>query len=78
MFDGRYTFNVAIAELMTLSNILGIKSHDCHVTGSVEYHEALCSLCIMLCPMAPSLSRELWQGDIDQIHSTQLTAVSFM
>ena len=51
------TFNVAVAELMTFSNVI---RDSPHLMGSHDYHEALCTLCTLLAPMAPHLASEMW------------------
>ena len=64
-------FNVAVAELMKLSN--GIRQHldmqtdkaaatnDPYSSSSMAVVEATRALLIMLCPMAPHISAELWE-----------------
>ena len=56
----KHTFNVAVAELMTLTNVL--KEHPVLVP-SLEYHLALRTLLLLLSPMAPHITSELWEGE---------------
>ena len=58
-FDHRHTFNVAVSELMTLSNTLRERGT---LRGTAEYHTALEILCLLLAPMAPHISSQLWEG----------------
>jgi leucyl-tRNA synthetase len=53
-----HAFNVAIAELMKLSNVLS----ECTLEqkSTITYYQALRSLILMLAPIAPHLSAELW------------------
>ena len=69
-FEQRHTFNVAVAELMALSNTLkerreegrGRREEGREGKGRREYHKALETLCTLLAPMAPHISSELWEG----------------
>ena len=54
-----HTYNVAIAELMTFFNQL--KRFRSEFLGSSIYHEGLLTLCILLAPMAPHITSELWE-----------------
>lgn len=56
--DQNQSFNVAIAELMKLSNYLGDVKH---LNGSRAYHEALQSLVTMLAPLAPHSAAEMFE-----------------
>ena len=58
-FQQRYTFNVAVSKLMTLSNTL--RDHK-ELRGSLEYHCALEAMCLLLAPMAPHITSQLWEG----------------
>ncbi|TDH67007.1 hypothetical protein CCR75_006322 [Bremia lactucae] len=53
------SFNVAIAELMKLSNLLGERRTQ--LKGSVAYKEALEALVQMLAPLAPHNAAEMFQ-----------------
>ncbi len=57
---GTNTFNVAIAELMKLSNTLT----DCSpaTKTSATYYQGVRCLLLMLAPMAPHISAELWEA----------------
>ncbi len=57
--EGRYTLNTALPELMILSNVLRDHTSSCH---TLPYHEALSTLVLLLSPMAPHVSAELWEG----------------
>ena len=57
--EHRHAFNVAVAELMILSNFLKERRE---MRGGREYHLALETLCLLLAPMAPHISSELWTG----------------
>jgi len=59
----RYQFNTAISSLMKLTNTLA--DYKSNVI-SATYKEALLSLILMLFPMAPHISSELWE----LLHST--------
>ena len=52
------TFNVAVAELMTFSNVI---KDSPQLIGSCDYHEALCAMCTLLAPMAPHIASEMWE-----------------
>ncbi len=54
-----FRFNTAVAELMTLQNALS-KLRD-ELQGSDEWREAARSMLLLLAPIAPHLSEELWQ-----------------
>lgn len=58
-FQQRYTFNVAVSKLMTLSNTL---RDNKDLRGSLEYHCALEAMCLLLAPMAPHITSQLWEG----------------
>eukprot|EP00808_Paulinella_micropora_P006447 g60363.t1 len=56
-----HLFNVAVAQLMTLSNSLKeLASQDHKLLHSPVYSRTLETLIIMLAPMAPHISAELW------------------
>ncbi|KAJ7322586.1 hypothetical protein JRQ81_018873 [Phrynocephalus forsythii] len=56
-----YTFNSALIHLMGLSNILSQASKGV-ILHSAEYEDALATLSIMLAPMAPHITSEIWKG----------------
>ncbi|XP_033109987.1 probable leucine--tRNA ligase, mitochondrial isoform X2 [Anneissia japonica] len=56
-----HMLSVAISRLMTLTSVLR-SVPDATVMSSVNYEDALASLCIMLAPMAPHIASEMWQG----------------
>ncbi|XP_016399625.1 leucine--tRNA ligase, mitochondrial [Sinocyclocheilus rhinocerous] len=60
-FTEDFLFNAAISRLMGLTNTLSQASSRV-VLHSVEFEEALASLCVMAAPMCPHLASELWAG----------------
>lgn len=64
--DGQHTLNTALPELMKLSNILRDHAHSSH---TLPYHEALTTLVVLLAPMAPHVSCELWEGLVTARHA---------
>ncbi|KAK3572416.1 hypothetical protein QTP86_032638 [Hemibagrus guttatus] len=56
-----FLLNAAISRLMGLTNTLSHASPRV-VLHSVEFEQALVSLCVMAAPMAPHLTSELWAG----------------
>ncbi|KAM9489473.1 leucine--tRNA ligase, mitochondrial [Clarias gariepinus] len=56
-----FLLNAAISRLMGLTNTLSQVSPRV-VLHSVEFEQALVSLCVMAAPMAPHLTSELWTG----------------
>ncbi|XP_042330781.1 probable leucine--tRNA ligase, mitochondrial [Sceloporus undulatus] len=56
-----YTFNAAISQLMGLSNVLSQASKKVTL-HSAEFEDALATLFVMLAPMAPHISSEIWKG----------------
>lgn len=66
-FTEDFLFNAAISRLMGLTNTLSQASTRV-VLHSVEFEDALASLCIMAAPMCPHLASELWAG-LSQVRS---------
>ena len=64
------TFNVAVAELMTFSNHI---RNSPKLIGSHDYHEAICTLCILFAPMAPHMASEMWVELQDAAKHLQLS-----
>ncbi|CAI5730820.1 unnamed protein product [Peronospora destructor] len=67
------SFNVAIAELMKLSNLLG--EHRTRLQGSAAYEKALYALVQMLAPLAPHTAAEMFQAlqdgdDVADVHAS--------
>ncbi|XP_016145857.1 probable leucine--tRNA ligase, mitochondrial [Sinocyclocheilus grahami] len=60
-FTEDFLLNAAISRLMGLTNTLSQASSRV-VLHSVEFEEALASLCVMAAPMCPHLASELWAG----------------
>uniref|UniRef100_A0A674AZD5 leucine--tRNA ligase n=1 Tax=Salmo trutta TaxID=8032 RepID=A0A674AZD5_SALTR len=60
-FTEDFLLNAAISRLMGLTNTLSNVSSDV-LQHSVEFEEALATLCVMTAPMAPHLASELWAG----------------
>ncbi|XP_015267751.1 PREDICTED: probable leucine--tRNA ligase, mitochondrial [Gekko japonicus] len=56
-----YLFNAAISQLMGLSNTL-LQVSPRLILHSVEFEDALATLCVMLAPMAPHVTSEIWKG----------------
>jgi leucyl-tRNA synthetase len=53
-----FTFNTAIAALMELRNTL--QSQEATLRGSEAWDEAIEALLLLLCPIAPHITEELW------------------
>lgn len=68
-------FNVAVAELMTFSNVMRDSSH---LIGSQDFHVALTTLCILLAPMAPHIATEMWMELKYATRQLQLMAMQVM
>uniref|UniRef100_A0A8C7LSL5 leucine--tRNA ligase n=1 Tax=Oncorhynchus mykiss TaxID=8022 RepID=A0A8C7LSL5_ONCMY len=60
-FTEDFLLNAAISRLMGLTNTLSNVSSRV-LQHSVEFEEALATLCVMTAPMAPHLASELWAG----------------
>ncbi|CAB1334154.1 unnamed protein product [Coregonus sp. 'balchen'] len=60
-FTEDFLLNAAISRLMGLTNTLSNVSPRV-LLHSVEFEEALATLCVMTAPMAPHLASELWAG----------------
>lgn len=58
--EGRLALNVAVSELMVLSNVL--RELQSSLAGGAEFHASLSTLVRLLAPMAPHLASELWEG----------------
>ncbi|XP_067910460.1 probable leucine--tRNA ligase, mitochondrial [Heterodontus francisci] len=56
-----FLLNAAISRLMGLTNTLS-QSTSQVILHSMEYEDALATLCIMIAPMVPYLASELWKG----------------
>ncbi|MBN3305520.1 leucine--tRNA ligase, mitochondrial [Amia ocellicauda] len=66
-FTEDFLLNAAISRLMGLTNTLSQASSRV-VQHSVEFEEALSTLCVMTAPLAPHLASELWAG-LSQVSS---------
>ena len=55
-----FRFNTAISAMMELNNLL-VKSRDTALIGSPIWEETLDTLCLLLAPIFPHISEELWQ-----------------
>ena len=66
--DG-FNFNTAVAALMAFSNTLQ-KARSEGAAGTAAWGEAIRSLILLLAPMAPHLSEELWEraGNSESVH----------
>lgn len=64
-----FRFNTAIAALMELNNLL-MKTKDSAVVGSPIWDDAIRSLLLMMAPIYPHISEELWHriGNSDSVH----------
>jgi leucyl-tRNA synthetase len=64
-----FRFNTAIAALMELNNTL-IKVKETPVAGTPVWHEAVQSLVLMMAPIFPHISEELWHrlGHAESVH----------
>ncbi len=64
-----FRFNTAIASLMELNNLL-MKAKESAVVGSPIWDEAIQSLLLMMAPIYPHISEELWHriGHSDSVH----------
>ena len=56
----RYTFNTAIAAIMELMNELG-RFEDDSAQGQAVMHEAIVAVLLMLSPIVPHITQQLWQ-----------------
>ena len=56
---GGFHFNTALSKLMELTNALG-SARDDDLAGTDAYSEAVDTLLLLLAPMAPHISEELW------------------
>ncbi|XP_058039672.1 leucine--tRNA ligase, mitochondrial isoform X3 [Ahaetulla prasina] len=56
-----YLFNGIISRLMSLSNIL-LQASEQLIIHSAEFEDALATLFVMLAPLAPHLTSEIWKG----------------
>ncbi|XP_026534264.1 probable leucine--tRNA ligase, mitochondrial isoform X2 [Notechis scutatus] len=56
-----YLFNGIISRLMGLSNIL-LQASEQLIIHSAEFEDALATLFVMLAPLAPHLTSEIWKG----------------
>ena len=74
-FEEKYTFNVAVSELMILSNHL---RDSAAVMCTAEYHRALSTLFTMLAPMAPHIACQLWEGHVTYELSVCLSVCLFV
>ncbi|MCB0157495.1 MAG: class I tRNA ligase family protein, partial [Caldilineaceae bacterium] len=64
-----FRFNTAIAALMELNNTL-IKAKETTVVGTPVWDEAIDALVLMMAPIFPHISEELWhrRGHTDSVH----------
>jgi leucyl-tRNA synthetase len=66
---GNFRFNTAVAALMELNNYL-IKAKETSVVGSQPWNDAIRDLLLMMAPIYPHVSEELWHrtGHNQSIH----------
>ena len=71
----RFHFNTAVSAIMELANAMQ-DYRDAHGPETAAYSEAATGLLLLLAPMAPHISEELWHlnGGVGSIH-TQAWAV---
>ena len=64
-----FHFNTALSKLMTLTNAIG-DARDAGLAGTDAYAEAVNALLLLLAPMAPHITEELWarRGQPYSIH----------
>jgi leucyl-tRNA synthetase len=64
-----FSFNTALAELMTLQGALN-RAKDAGLMGSAGWDEAVETLLLLLAPIAPHITEELWHltGHTESIH----------
>ena len=64
-----FRFNTAIAALMEFNNLL-MKAKESPVVGSPIWEESIRSLLLLMAPIFPHISEELWQriGHSDSVH----------
>ncbi|MEX2599537.1 MAG: class I tRNA ligase family protein, partial [Dehalococcoidia bacterium] len=69
----RFKFNTAIAALMEFTNAL-TPAYDAASVSQATWNEAIRSLLLLLAPMAPHISEELWErtGNTYSIHNHPL------
>ena len=67
-----FRFNTAIAAMMELNNAL-IKAKESAVVGSPVWNESVRSLALMMAPIFPHISEEVWQR-LDNAESVHLQA----
>ena len=69
----RFKFNTALAALMELTNAMA-PAHEAASVSRGVWHEALRGLLLLLAPMAPHVSEELWEriGEPYSIHNHSL------
>ncbi len=67
-----FRFNTAIAALMEFNNAL-VKARETAVVGSPVWDESIRTLTLMMAPIFPHISEELWQriGNTGSIHLAQ-------
>jgi leucyl-tRNA synthetase len=66
----RFHFNTAVSAIMELVNAMQVY-RDAHGTQTAAFSEAATSLLLMLAPMAPHITEELWHraGGTDSVHT---------
>jgi len=58
-----FRFNTAVAELMTLQNAMS-KARSAGLAGSPAWQEAVRTMLLLLAPIAPHITEELWQRTV--------------
>ncbi len=68
----KWGYNTGVAALMELLNTLSKWARDSHGANRDTFYEALDTMCLLLAPMAPHVSSELWarrHGDDQFVHA---------
>ena len=73
----RFHFNTAVSAIMELANTMQAY-RDAHGPQTSAYSEAATNLLLLLAPMAPHITEEIWQasGGTDSIHRQPWPAVN--
>ena len=68
----KWGYNTGVAALMELLNTLSKWARDAHGAHRATFDEAIDTMCLLLAPMAPHVSAELWakrHGDDQLVHA---------
>jgi leucyl-tRNA synthetase len=69
----RFKYNTALSAMMEMTNLLA-PIHEAAAVSYPAWNEAISSLLLLLAPMAPHITEELWEraGHADSIHTQPL------